>query len=431
MKYISLSPGNDLSIFIKFLSFFCSRYPLLCTFHLDFKSDFEKPDQPSYSSEVESFSFINEFGENIFCSLQIKNLKQDNITNDVSELVTLKIFIKQNEKQIANFGEVDDINCILSSYGDRTNHLYKITFYSTSCENKSQDFTLLACKIENLYCNIRRCSLSTDFRNVFVTFSVNQNLSHYLTSRQVLPLEKFATNGVYSDLTISVGEDKFEVHKIIVCSRSTVLERMINSDMMEKRNNEIKFPDTEPLVMKELLKYLYTNTCNIKKYPQELIKVAHFLDIKDLVTECEIHLIQNITYENIVDLMILADNDQHDLINLKMSVENFIRSNENRLISDPKFIQYLSNSLDDANIVRTLSLIRTHDLVNLKSKVMEYISENNERLLKSDDYKGFLKEEPELALEIMQHMSTYINTLKSQQTAKPPAKKIKIEDNND
>lgn len=212
----------------------------------------------------------------------------------------------------------------------------------------------------------------------------------------------------YSDLTITCGSEKFRVHKVIVCGRSPVIEKMVDTDMLEKENNEIVFRDVDSSVFRDLLTYLYTEKCNIEKHPHELFKLAHFLEVRDLLVELELYLVQNIGLGNIAESMNLIRNDQYQLRSLELGIKNFVSANEATLLSDPSFLEYLCDSVEESNIVFILELAYKHNHAKLLLTTMDFVKRNSKNLLLREDYRCLLKNNSDLAIHVLQYISNFI-----------------------
>lgn len=189
-----------------------------------------------------------------------------------------------------------------------------------------------------------------------------------------------------------------------MCSRSSVLEKMIEVDMKEKLLSTINLSDRNPDVVKELLRYVYTQECKTKSI--ELFQLAHYLDIKDLLVECELDFIQHINFDNIVDLMYIAANEQYELGALNLGLDTFIKSNQQQLVELDDYVQYLLNSIEGSNVLDYYKLAEQYKLQDLKAKLDNYIKSNGSWLIKDPKFKEFLENHPKLAIEIVQHLAT-------------------------
>ena len=72
-----------------------------------------------------------------------------------------------------------------------------------------------------------------------------------------------------SDVVFKVGFQSFPAHKAIVGARSPAFRAMFSHDMLENRNNEVEIDDFLPEVFKQMLRYIYTDTCGEIEQPEE------------------------------------------------------------------------------------------------------------------------------------------------------------------
>ncbi|KAF2867320.1 hypothetical protein BDV95DRAFT_610733 [Massariosphaeria phaeospora] len=65
-------------------------------------------------------------------------------------------------------------------------------------------------------------------------------------------------SGEYSDLVITCGDDKYNVHKAIVCPRSGSFAAAVRFTVgREAEDNKIDLPENDPAVVKLLVQFLY------------------------------------------------------------------------------------------------------------------------------------------------------------------------------
>ena len=65
--------------------------------------------------------------------------------------------------------------------------------------------------------------------------------------------------GVFSDVTIVLGDTKFKAHKCILASRCSFFATMFNSEMRESQESVITVQDISPQIFKHLLEFIYTD----------------------------------------------------------------------------------------------------------------------------------------------------------------------------
>jgi speckle-type POZ protein len=100
-----------------------------------------------------------------------------------------------------------------------------------------------------------------------------------------------------------------------------VFASMFPNDI-ESKTNEVEIADVEPAVLKALLEFIYTGHCVVTNVVEELFRASDKYDIKDLKEICEHELLEKITVDNAVHLLILSD--LYQAKKLKESVTIFI-----------------------------------------------------------------------------------------------------------
>ena len=111
----------------------------------------------------------------------------------------------------------------------------------------------------------------------------------------------------FSDATIVCGDQQFDVHRIILGSRSSVFRAMFNNDMTEGNSNKIEVKKMEPEVLKALLVYIYTGQTNFSIKPEEVLKAAEMYDLRLLKNFYEEKLCTSLDISNVNDMLVLGD----------------------------------------------------------------------------------------------------------------------------
>ncbi|KAL7756501.1 hypothetical protein ACKLNR_013494 [Fusarium oxysporum f. sp. zingiberi] len=70
-------------------------------------------------------------------------------------------------------------------------------------------------------------------------------------------LSKLYETGTYSDLIITCGNDIYQVHKVIVCPRSSFFTAACSGKFKEGQEGKINLPDDDPDAVREMIHYLY------------------------------------------------------------------------------------------------------------------------------------------------------------------------------
>ena len=144
-----------------------------------------------------------------------------------------------------------------------------------------------------------------------------------------------------SDFEIVCGqgeETKFKVHKLILATRSSVFKAMFNSiaDNKESQNGQVKVPDIDPVTMKALLKFIYTDFVSKNDITMALFYASDKYDLKKLTTFCEKVLMNHFDTENVIDILIECQ-DCLTAKNIEESAKAFIVENIGQIMKTPSW----------------------------------------------------------------------------------------------
>jgi len=165
-------------------------------------------------------------------------------------------------------------------------------------------------------------------------FTLNEN-----TNLQVENSTKHWNFGVFldpesnrfSDVKIICGDKEFNCHKIIVCSASPVLDKMLSHGFKESQESKIIIPDIKAETMKQVLNFMYKGT--IFEDPSEdydldeLLKSADKYDIENLGELVSEQMEKNLGLENVLNLLSLAQLYRNK--RLKKACFDFLSKKEN------------------------------------------------------------------------------------------------------
>jgi len=132
-------------------------------------------------------------------------------------------------------------------------------------------------------------------------------------------------HGTHADVTLYCNGREFQCHKAILTSRSQVLEAMFGHQMRETKSNRIEVNDVEPDVMADMLRFIYTDKApNLETMAAELLAAADKYALERLKVMCEEALCNNLTVENVSEILILAD--RHSAEQLKAQAIEYINN---------------------------------------------------------------------------------------------------------
>lgn len=144
--------------------------------------------------------------------------------------------------------------------------------------------------------------------------------------------EKLLNSGIYSDITLCVGDQKFNVHKNILASNCEYFQAMFKDGFKESTEKEIEIPDVDPKIFEIILKFIYNDQLpeDLEPIAKELLPAADRFLVPPVVKKCKDKLCEMISLENCVELLILADT--FNQAELKLKVFSFIGCNMNDVI---------------------------------------------------------------------------------------------------
>lgn len=133
----------------------------------------------------------------------------------------------------------------------------------------------------------------------------------------------------FTDVVFHVDGITFKAHKIILSCQSQVFATMFDNE----DKNEFFIEDTNPRIFKKLLEFIYTNKqpLEIEKVSHEFLTAAHKFQIRGVINECLKSLFHNISTENALETLILADKLGEK--QLKTAIISFIKHHSSFLQS--------------------------------------------------------------------------------------------------
>lgn len=139
-------------------------------------------------------------------------------------------------------------------------------------------------------------------------------------------LEGLLGDTKFSDFTFVIGSREFPVYKGILASRSQVFAAMFEYPTKENLTHRVVIEDVEPDVFQELLRFIYTGRVSMGKMDKFAAKLHTAADkymLDHLKFACENHLIQRMSPENCLQLLLL--NICHTAEHLKEEAVDFFR----------------------------------------------------------------------------------------------------------
>ncbi|XP_053593013.1 uncharacterized protein LOC103579705 [Microplitis demolitor] len=152
-----------------------------------------------------------------------------------------------------------------------------------------------------------------DYKPDFVPDFFYENLLHFRKSHDL------------SDVTLIVGDVEIPAHKVIIAAHSPIFKAMLLSDMKEAKKGVIEIKGLKEDVIVEMLNYFYTGETKASfdtELALQMIEVADIYQIMRLKNICEMTLLKNMSIDNIVDIIDVADD--HNIEKLRKEAIKFM-----------------------------------------------------------------------------------------------------------
>ena len=118
----------------------------------------------------------------------------------------------------------------------------------------------------------------------------------------------FLTNQTFADVTLQCQGTNFKAHKVILAAASPVFGAMFKEGTKEHEENNVIIEDIESDVFEMFLRYLYSGEVNqLDEKHLDLFAAADKYDVQPLREICIRHMATNISVDNAVDILALAE----------------------------------------------------------------------------------------------------------------------------
>lgn len=165
------------------------------------------------------------------------------------------------------------------------------------------------------------------------------------------------------DGTLVVNEQKFPMHRVVLCAASQYFEVLLSGGMAESYADEIEIHGLEKDTFSIIMDFIYTGVIDVNESNvQQLLPAAKMLQLDDIERVCCEFLQHELDPSNCVGIFLFAES--HSCVDLKNSALEHLHRN---FISATKHDEYLN--LDKENMLR---LIESENLkVDTESDVLE------------------------------------------------------------
>ena len=165
---------------------------------------------------------------------------------------------------------------------------------------------------------------------------------------------KLLTNNSLTDVTLKVKEKEFKAHKVVLAAMSPVFEAMFQEGYKEHEDNYVNIEDMDSDVFEVFLRYLYSGQVDkLEEMFTVLLAAADKYDVQPLRDICIQHMAKNISFDNAVDMLALAD--RHSVESVKSLALQFIKLNFADFVKTKFWASFLENYPHDVKRMRPLS----------------------------------------------------------------------------
>ena len=215
--------------------------------------------------------------------------------------------------------------------------------------------------------------------------SVKSTISHLSSSHVNDIMTKMLEDGIYSDVSLVVGEKTFKAHKQILSMQSDVFKAMFSHDMAENKSGILKIDGFDANVIEDMLLYIYTGTT--KKLPKisgRLFEAADRYQIHGLKIKCEEYFIFYLNCTSVIYVLHLART--YGLKKLEDAAMSFVRNHEGEMVKELSYREFLCRDLSVSTVVPILLLSAKYGLTDVQTKAFKFVKNNNQSLMQKKEF---------------------------------------------
>ncbi|CAL1293164.1 unnamed protein product [Larinioides sclopetarius] len=174
---------------------------------------------------------------------------------------------------------------------------------------------------------------------------------------------KFMYNdAIFCDMEIRTLTKTFPAHKAVLSARSPVFRSMFSNNMKEKNSGHVNITDIEDDTVHRMLLYMYTDSLKDLQFESasKLYVAADKYQIPSLKSRCSFFLKENLSPTRSSEILILSD--QHQDIDLKCYVQNYILENYKDIFGTEEWKDFMDTHLKlAADVMYRFTLCKISD----------------------------------------------------------------------
>ncbi|XP_049283814.1 kelch-like protein 17 [Anopheles funestus] len=284
--------------------------------------------------------------------------------------------------------------------------------------NGGEDVTTVTCNSTQTPSDLSPPNMSNDD---MLPQAHHQNPGHCIASFSAI--NRMRQNAQLCDVTLEVGGETINAHKVILASVSPYFYAMFNDDMLERNCDVVTLHDIDPSSLKQLIEYAYSGEITITEdNVQVLLPASSLLQIQSVREACCKFLLRQLHPSNCLGIRSFAD--AHSCKELHSRSHRYALQNFQQVVGTEEFLLLGFNEVQDLisnsqlNIcseekvfMAVLNWIK-HDLSERKKHISELMSHvrlplvSREFLMNCVETEALVREEShckELLLEAMKY----------------------------
>jgi len=181
-----------------------------------------------------------------------------------------------------------------------------------SCVGYNNELTIIGGRNQRMYYfNDIYHMLLNDGNHLMESFTRIENKKNkkgMIWNERGAVFKDFLDNKAYSDITIKVGSEKYDCHKLALGSQCRYFENMFKSGMYESQSKVLNIPDLKETTFTSFLEYMYGHEIELnERLAIELFELADQWSLMNLLQECKRFLIENLSVDNFCEMSVLAE----------------------------------------------------------------------------------------------------------------------------
>ena len=277
--------------------------------------------------------------------LTIQAMRTSEGNNSVS--VYISLYLHTNNYILllgwGNFAKLEAIGEKVKKVKDRANITWKHIYLRTDnsldiCVELAPVPRLAPATVPNPALNLSKLNLPPCdelLRLLLDSASGDAMITFAFSSSESRSITQATSNSAVTDMS-DTPIPKLHAHRCILTARAPVFKTMLDASMIEGQSDSIIITDISYEVMREVLRFLYTNKFTrdmdtvLDDIGEAILYAAHKYEVTGLVGLCEMHFIRRVAVENALFMRQLAS--KYNLTGLTAAVDAYIAKHSEEIM---------------------------------------------------------------------------------------------------